>query len=102
MSNTQLKGPRQITATEENPLNVIKGDQVVVATYSPDHSGRSRPTEVHAYIHVQGLDDTVALIFKTPQQLARVITELSKAGQRTWDIRKKRRPVAGIKGMRPA
>ena len=102
MSNTQLKGLRQITATEENPLNVIKGDQVVVATYSPDHSGRSRPTEVHVYIQVEGLEDPVALMFKSPQQLARVITEMPRAGQRVWDVRKKRPPAAGIKGMRPA
>ena len=102
MSNTQSKGLRTIPATEENPLNVVKGEQVVVATYSPDPSGRSRPTEVHGYINVPGLEDPVALMFTSPKMLAQVITEMSKAGQRTWDIRKKRQPVAGVSRMRPA
>ena len=101
MSNTQSK-LRNIPATEEKPLNVIKAEQVVVASYSEDPSGRSRPTEVRIYIQVEGFEDPVALMFKNPQQLAKVISEMSKAGLRVWDVRKKQRPIAGVKGMRPA
>jgi hypothetical protein len=89
MSYQESKKTR-ISATEDNPLNVILAKNVVVATYNPDITGMEPPKAVHMYIHVEGIDEPIAIIFDHPRQLTTVLRELSSAGKAVWPTKKER------------
>jgi hypothetical protein len=83
MSKQQSKY-RFIESTEEDPLMVIPAKSVIVATFNKDISGMARPEEVHMYLAVEGIADPVAVMLKSPRQLADLIRELVNAGRVVW------------------
>ena len=79
-----------VRATEDNPLNVIMAKNVAVATFNPDITGQSSPVAVHMYVHVEGFEEPVAIMFNHPRQLTAVLRELSSAGKAVWPTKKER------------
>ena len=70
------KDPEVLPATKVNVASVDNGKSPQGLLHQPD--------EVHVYIEVPGLDVPVALIFKDPMKLARVMREMAAAGNRCW------------------
>lgn len=86
----QESNKTRISATEENPLDVILAKNVVVATFNPDITGQQPPKAVRMYVHVEGFDEPVVIMFDHPRQLTAVLRELSSAGKAVWPTKNER------------
>jgi hypothetical protein len=78
------KDPEVLPATRVNVASVDNGKSAKSPSAKSPQGLLHQPDEVHVYIEVPGLDVPVALIFKDPMKLARVMRDMAAAGNRCW------------------